>query len=119
MHLMWFQVRDHKTEEFNLDLNRVAVGGCSAGGHLSAVIAHMCRDAKIPLAFQLLGVPVCDLYVFTPTRELREDCPYESYRELFHTIPLPTDRMSWFHNHFLGCPRPAALENVKSETFFV
>jgi acetyl esterase/lipase len=100
------QVRDHKVSEFNLDLSRLAIGGCSAGGHLSAVIAHMCRDASIPLAFQLLEVPVCDLSVFTPTGKLRPDQPYPSYHELEFTQPLPAERMSYFHNHFLGVPRP-------------
>ncbi|KAH8646241.1 putative esterase [Xylariales sp. PMI_506] len=104
-------VRDHKAAEFNLDLDRVAVGGCSAGGHLSAVIAHMCRDQKIPLCFQLLGVPVCDMHVFTPMGELSPDCPYESYREMYYTQPLPTERMMWFHNKFLGCPRPKELDD--------
>jgi acetyl esterase/lipase len=89
-----------------LDLSRVAVGGISAGGHLSAIVAHMARDNGISLAFQMLGVPVVDLSIFTPTGELRPDQPYESYRELFHTQPLSAERMSWFHNQFLGSPRP-------------
>ena len=105
------QIREHKKSEFNLDLSRVAVGGCSAGGHLSAVIAHMCRDAKIPLAFQLLSVPVCDLHVFTPTGELRSDQPYESYRECFSTQPLPAERMRYFHDKFLGSPRPKKYDD--------
>lgn len=96
--------------EFNLDLNRFAVGGISAGGHISAVVAHMCRDNGIPLAFQMLGVPVCDLSIFKPTGELRPDQPYDSYRELFHTQPLSAERMSYFHNHFLGAPRPKELD---------
>ncbi|KAH8891142.1 hypothetical protein GQ53DRAFT_865895 [Thozetella sp. PMI_491] len=88
-------VRENKSAKLNLDLNKVAIGGCYAGGHLSAVIAHKCRDEGISLAFQLLGVPVCDMHVFTPTRELREDCPYESYREMYYAQPLPTERMSF------------------------
>ena len=70
----------------------------------------MCRDLQIPLAFQLLAVPVCDLHIFTPTGELRSDQPYESYRECYHTQPLPAERMSWFHNQFLECPRPKELD---------
>ncbi|CAJ2506621.1 Uu.00g078070.m01.CDS01 [Anthostomella pinea] len=103
-------VRDEKAKSLNLDLEKVSVGGCSAGGHPSAVIAHKCRDKVIPLAFQLLGVPVCDLHVFDPHGELRGDCPYESYREMYHTVPLPAERMGFFHNHFLGCPRPEQLD---------
>jgi acetyl esterase/lipase len=105
------QIRN-KAEEFNLDLDRVAVGGCSCGGHLAAVMAHMCRDTGIPLALQLLAVPVTDLHVFTPTGELSPDCPYESYRELADTVPLSRARMAWFHNQFLGNPRPKELDGV-------
>ncbi|KAF3003282.1 hypothetical protein E8E14_005878 [Neopestalotiopsis sp. 37M] len=107
--LKW--VRDEKAAQFNLDLGKVAIGGASAGGHLAAVVAHMCRDEGIPLVLQLLGVPVCDLHVFTPTGELRADCPYESQHEMRHTQPLSVERMSYFHRHFLGQPRPAELEN--------
>ncbi|RDW72611.1 alpha/beta hydrolase [Aspergillus mulundensis] len=106
----WIRAR---AEEFNLDLNRVSVGGASAGGHLSAVIAHQCRNANIPLALQVLNVPVCDLHSpFTPDGEFdRENCPYESYREMEHTVALPAARMSYFHKHFLGVPRPAPSED--------
>ncbi|KAK9775639.1 putative Esterase [Seiridium cardinale] len=104
-------VRNEKATEYNLDLDKVAIGGASAGGHLAAVVAHMCREEGTPLAFQLLGVPVCDLHVFTPTGQLRPDCPYESQRALYHTQPLSSERMQYFHGHFLGDPRPAELEN--------
>ncbi|KAI0177170.1 putative esterase [Pestalotiopsis sp. NC0098] len=107
--LKW--IRDEKASQFNLDLSRVAIGGASAGGHLAAVVAHMCRDEGIPLVLQLLGVPVCDLHVFTPTGELKADCPYESQREMRYTQPLCVERMSYFHRHFLGNPRPAELDN--------
>lgn len=64
------QIRDQKAKEFNLDLDRLAVGGISAGGHLSAVMAHMARDAAIPLALhalQVLSIPCTDLDHFSPT----------------------------------------------------
>ncbi len=41
------------------DVNRLAVGGDSAGGTLSAVCALMARDAGLPLALQLLFYPGC------------------------------------------------------------
>lgn len=69
----------------------------------------MCRDAAIPLAFQLLEVPVCDLSIFTPDGKLQSDQPYASYRELEFTQPLPLERMAYFHKHFLGNPRPEGL----------
>ncbi|EXJ92513.1 hypothetical protein A1O3_01065 [Capronia epimyces CBS 606.96] len=104
-------IRTHKKDEFNLDLNRVAVGGCSAGGHLSAVVAHICRDAGIPLALQILSVPVTDLHVFSREGSIRPDQPYPSYKDLADTQPLPLERMEYFHKAFLGSPRPEHLEN--------
>jgi acetyl esterase/lipase len=63
----------------------------------------MCRDAGIPLAFQLLGVPVCELStVFSPSGTLLPSCPYPSYTENYYTQPLPVERMEWFHRQFLG-----------------
>ncbi|RHZ53753.1 hypothetical protein CDV55_101582 [Aspergillus turcosus] len=101
-----------KANEFNIDPDRMAIGGVSAGGHLSAVLAHLCRDANIPLRLQLLTVPVCDLHsVFTPDGQFdRENCPYESYREMEFTAALPAARMAYFHRHFLGNPRPPSSE---------
>ncbi|CAG8024478.1 unnamed protein product [Penicillium salamii] len=98
-----------KAAEFNLDLDRFAVGGVSAGGHISAVISHLCRDANIPLRLQLLTVPATDLHsVFTPHGDFdRENCPYESYREMEFAPALPAARMAYFHRSFLGVPRPA------------
>ncbi|WP_051301321.1 alpha/beta hydrolase [Actinomadura rifamycini] len=40
---------------------RVAVAGDSAGGQLAASVAIACRDAGVPLAGQLLVVPVTDV----------------------------------------------------------
>ncbi|EXJ85986.1 hypothetical protein A1O1_06355 [Capronia coronata CBS 617.96] len=104
-------IRDQKVDEFNLDLSRIAIGGCSAGGHLSAVVAHVCRDAGIPLALQILSVPVTDLHVFSRDGPIRPDQPYPSYNDLADTQPLPRERMEYFHKAFLGTPRPDHLEN--------
>ncbi|KAJ5101094.1 hypothetical protein N7456_007146 [Penicillium angulare] len=102
-------IRTEKAEQFNLDVNRFAVGGPSAGGHLSAVIAHMCRNEGIPLGLQVLTVPVCDMHRnFTPEGEFdRENCPYDSYKEMEFAPALPMARMAYFHRSFLGVPRPA------------
>ncbi|KAJ6151281.1 CAZyme family CE10 [Penicillium chermesinum] len=102
-------IRDHKATELNLDPSRFAVGGASAGGHLAAVTAHLCRDAGIPLRLQVLTVPVCDIHSsFTPEGVFDPKLtPYESYREMEYAPALPAARMAYFHRHFLGVPRPA------------
>jgi len=59
-------------------------------------------------------VPVCDLQsTFTPDGQFdHENTPYESYREMEFTAALPAARMSYFHRHFLGVPRPERSESV-------
>ncbi|KAJ6015250.1 esterase [Penicillium herquei] len=100
-------IRNEKAAEFNLDTGRFAVGGASAGGHLAAVVAHLCRNEGIPLGLQVLIVPVCDMHHFTPEGDFeRDNCPYESYREMEFAPALPMARMAYFHRHFLGVPRP-------------
>jgi acetyl esterase len=52
--LQWLH---QQAETLGLDANRIAIGGDSAGGTLSAVVALMARDAGLPLALQLLFYP--------------------------------------------------------------
>ena len=50
-----------------LDGERIAVGGDSAGGTLAAVCAVLARDAKLPLALQMLFYPGCAAHQDTPS----------------------------------------------------
>lgn len=52
--VQWVAAKGH---ERGLDRTRIAVGGDSAGGTLSAVCAIQARDAGLPLALQLLFYP--------------------------------------------------------------
>lgn len=76
--------------EFDIDPNRLAVGGDSAGGNLAAVAALMARDAGAPrLNHQLLIYPVTDALIDTPSRN-------EMAKGFFLDEPL----MAWFAHHY-------------------
>jgi acetyl esterase/lipase len=57
-------------EELAVDPDRVAVGGDSAGGYLSAVVAIRAANAGVPCAFQLLVYPVTDHVEVSRSRRL-------------------------------------------------
>jgi acetyl esterase len=73
------------------DPARLAIGGDSAGGNLTAVVAHMARDHSGPaLRYQLLVYPVTDYHFDTA-----------SYKENAEGYLLTKDAMVWFWNHYL------------------
>ncbi|GAA0556068.1 alpha/beta hydrolase [Actinomadura livida] len=62
--------------ELGIDPGRLAVGGDSAGGGLSAAVALMARDRGGPaLCFQLLGIPELDDRLDTPSMRAFTDTP--------------------------------------------
>lgn len=74
-----------------VDPTRVAIGGDSAGGNLTAVTALMARDRGGPrLAFQLLIYPVTD-----------GACDTASYRDNADGYLLTKDMMQWFWNLYV------------------
>lgn len=77
--------------ELGVDGSRLAIGGDSAGGNLSAVVALMARDRGAPqIAFQLLIYPVTD-----------SDFERGSYIENASGYLLEADSMKWFWNHYV------------------
>ena len=75
----------------NGDSSRIAIGGDSAGGNLTAVVAIEARDkGGPPLVFQLLVYPVTDYSFSTP-----------SYRDNGDGYLLTKDSMVWFWDHYL------------------
>ena len=74
-----------------VEAERVAIGGDSAGGNLAAVVALMARDkGEISLAYQMLVYPVTNHSYAT-----------ESYTENADGYLLTKDSMVWFWNHYL------------------
>ena len=73
------------------DPARVAIGGDSAGGHLTAAVALRARDEDGPrFVHQLLIYPVTDAAFDTP-----------SYRDNAEGYFLTKSSMVWFWNHYL------------------
>ncbi len=77
-----------------VDPARLAVGGDSAGGNLSAVLALMARDGTLPpLAFQLLIYPATDMAMRLP-----------SYQRITADFPLTATTARWFRDTYIPDP---------------
>ena len=86
----------------NGDPTRIAVGGDSAGGNLSAVVSLMARDRGGPkLVYPLLIYPATDYMPDTP-----------SLRENGSGYFLTKDDMVWFWNHYLSSEAEAKHPHV-------
>jgi acetyl esterase len=97
---------DHAAE-IGFDPARIAVGGCSAGGNLSASVALDLReDPSRRLAFQLLLYPATAMDQDTASR-----------RDLATGHLLTAEVMEWFGNHLAaaGHPEQARAEPVKAD----
>ena len=97
--LAW--VAEH-IDDFGGDAARLAVGGDSAGGNLSAVCAQLAKVDGPALAAQLLVYPAVDLLGDYPSREQNAEGYF-----------LTLGEMRWFAEHYLGVaetsPETAAL----------
>ncbi len=81
-----------------VDAARVAVGGDSAGGNLTAVVALMARERGHPrLAAQLLVYPITN-----------HDFDTVSYKENAEGYLLTRGMMQWFFDHYLDDPARGA-----------
>ena len=99
-------------DKFGVDINRLAIGGISAGGHISAALAQRCRDLNIKLCLQLLAVPVMDSTNLEPDYStVKKDNPYPSWVENAFVPGLCYARMKFFYEGFIGPTRSVELDN--------
>jgi acetyl esterase len=78
----------------DIDPDRIAVGGDSAGANLAAVVSHFARDEGKPrIRLQLLIYPVTELAFSHPSHQLKED-----------HLPVLGETMVWFREHYLSSP---------------
>lgn len=83
-------VAEHAAE-LGVDPNRIAVGGDSAGGNLSAVVCQLARGEGGPaIAFQLLIYPATDADLDTPSKK-------ENAEGYF----LEQKTMDYFYGHYV------------------
>ena len=81
-----------RTSDYGIDPARIAVGGDSAGGNLSAVLCHEARRAGLPLpCFQLLIYPATDMTGGFPSR-----------KTYANGYLLEAPHMSWFGDGYAG-----------------
>jgi acetyl esterase len=79
--------------ELDVDARKIAIGGDSAGGNLTAAVALMARDRQIPdIVFQLMVYPVTDLTAMDN----------ESHRANGEGYFLTTTAMEWFRDQYLA-----------------
>jgi acetyl esterase len=76
--------------EIGVDATAIAVGGDSAGGNLSAVVAQSLRDDRLRPAFQLLVYPGTDMTRSFPSHKF--------FRDGFILTKADVD---WFVGHYL------------------
>nr|VWO96710.1 Hormone-sensitive lipase [Ganoderma boninense] len=94
--LQWVHTKG--AELLGIDSSRIAVGGSSSGGNLAAISTHKAAELGIPLAFQLLVVPVVD-----NTAQV-EDGRYPSWKENYRTVSLVAPKMLWFRKNWTPDP---------------
>lgn len=91
----WLREHGH---QLDVDPERLAIGGDSAGGNLSAGLCHRLRDAGEPQpSLQVL------LYPMTQHR-----APFESRTRFAEGAMLTTEMIEWFRGHYLRSPDDAS-----------
>lgn len=88
-----------RAKEFDMDPARLAVMGDSAGGNLSAVIAHRTKKDTLRPALQVLVYPGVD-----------GTCQMKSHALFAKGWILTAEQMEWFYHCYVGNDRAARLQ---------
>ncbi|KAK6462870.1 putative esterase [Scheffersomyces coipomensis] len=96
-----------------IDINKITIGGSSAGGNLAAVVCQkFVNDPKTtklpPIKLQVLIVPVTDCTTTPKTTE--------SWKEFEFTPQLPAEKMLWYRALYL--PNESDLTNPEASPLF-
>jgi acetyl esterase len=83
-------VLDARAERWGIDAGRIALGGDSAGGNLSAVVARRLRGVAAAPKFQLLVYPATDM-----------TCSMPSHRLFAEGFFLESKSIEWFRDRYL------------------
>ncbi|OAA57732.1 Alpha/beta hydrolase fold-3 [Cordyceps fumosorosea ARSEF 2679] len=102
-------VHKHGAAKLNIKPDSISVGGVSAGGCIALALAHLARDADLPLRLVAAGTPVVDDLPATPA-----DSPHASMRENEFAPTLNWARLAYF-NRFKFPEDPAAAAKAKAE----
>ena len=86
-------IHSHGAERFNIKPDSISLGGVSAGGAIALALAHLARDASLPLKLIAVGTPVIDDISQYPTAN---DSPWPSMRENEFAPTLNWARLAWF-----------------------
>ena len=86
-------VHDHASA-LNIDTERIAIAGDSAGGNLAAAVALEAAKRNISLRLQALICPVVDSDFDTP-----------SYLDFGSNMNLDRSAMQWFWKHYVPSPQ--------------
>ena len=84
-----------------VDVDRLVVGGDSAGGNLAAIVAIHARDTELKIAGQMLIYPATDFAMTHP-----------SHSEPETDVLLTHAVIRWFRDHYLN--GPADVDNWKA-----
>ncbi|CAH6721635.1 hypothetical protein CLIB1444_06S06656 [[Candida] jaroonii] len=100
-------------QELGINNSKIAIGGSSAGGNLTAIVTHKFAASELaaqypPVVFQVLVVPVTDNTATAATQP--------SWGENEFTTQLPAEKMLWYRALYL--PNPDDCGHPESSPLF-